>query len=66
MTNEKIKNMTLGKNIKVATVNGCKDFIVNKIITTPYASETEHSFVGFVSTEGKTMYLQEIESINLT
>lgn len=66
MTNEQIKSMTLGKRIYVVTVNGSIDFIVDKIITTPYASEAEHSFFGFVSTDGKTTSLQEIESINLT
>lgn len=65
MTNEQIKRMTLGKEINVVTVNGCIDFIVDKILTTPYASETEHSFVGFISTEGKTTHLQVIESIDI-
>ncbi len=66
MTNEQIKRLTLGKKINIVTVNGCINFIVDKILTTPYASEAEHSFVGFISTGGKTMYLQAIESINLT
>lgn len=65
MTNEQVKCLTLGKQINVVMVNGCIDFKVDKILTTPYASETEHSFVGFISTEGKTTYLQEIESIDL-
>ena len=65
MTNEQIKSLTLGKKINVIMVNGSIDIIVDKILTTPYASETEHSCVGFISTEGKTIYLQVIESVNL-
>lgn len=65
MTNEQIKSLTLGKKINVVTINGCIDIIVGKILTTPYAPEAEHSFVGFISTEGKTTYLQVIKSINL-
>ena len=65
MTNEQIKSLMLGKKINVITVNGCMGIIVDKILTTPYASENEHSFVGFISTEGKTAYLQVIEGIDL-
>lgn len=65
MTNEQIKSLTLGKKINVVTANGCLDFIVYKILTTPYTSETKHSFAGFISTEGQTIYLQIIESIDL-
>ena len=65
MTNEQIKSLTLGKNIHIVTVNGRIDIKVDKIQTTPYASETESSFVAFISTEGKTVYLQAIESISI-
>ena len=63
MSNEQIKELTLGKTIQIIMDNENAIILIDSILSTPYASDINHSFVGFISSEGKTFYLQTIKTI---